>query len=384
MAWHKFLCMKFLERINKNWSYRTIEQFHFNRLQRRYPELAWKALAPGPMARLDAGGVRIGHELFLFGGAALGGKAISRVDIFDLEKEKWIKGLSLPSSVAQTHHAITGDGRRYIYLISGQLGSHCSPATNQCFVFDTVTRSWQDFIPLPKPRYAPTAQIWNDRLHVLGGSQEDRTTVAVDHWSIGINQGRATESTWHNEMPVPRGGPHRASAIIEGRLYVFGGQEGDYIAIPGHPDFLCTGELTCDLVYPDTYMLEHRSKSWQRMADMPIAASHTENTVIYNKDSIAIVGGQHYKDPQSAVITLTDVIQVYNAKQDAWKIAGRLPYGIKETVAVEYHGCLYFTSGQRDRGQHDRTAGFFEKGVWKALIEAEIFWPLTWKKVRNP
>jgi hypothetical protein len=372
MKWQKWL-LGLAEKINADFEYKIIEQFHFNRLGRKPPDLIWKALSPGPVARLDAGGCRIGHELFLFGGVRLGGKAINFLDTFDLRREKWLPRLPLPSGIAQTHHGITSDDQRYIYLISGQLGSYCSPPTLSCFVFDTLQKSWRDFISLPKARYAPTIQIWNGRLHVMAGSKEDRNDPSTEHWSIAIAEGKALEDKWKNEIPIPRGGPHRASAVIDGKLYVFGGQEGDYIAIPGHPEFLCTGELTCDVVYSDTYMLESPSSSWKKMTDMPIAASHTENTICHQGSSIVLVGGQTYKDPKTAMVTLTDVIQIYNASKDTWKIVGQLPFCIKETVATYYNDHLYFTTGQRSQGYADPTAGMFERGIWKALIRPG-FW----------
>jgi hypothetical protein len=374
MKWLKSSILAVLRIVNPNLEYRLIEQFHFNKLGRRPPELIWQALEPGPVERLDAGGARIGSELFLFGGARLGGRAIGFLDIFDFDQEKWLKSIPLPQGMAHTHHGLTTDGNRYIYLISGQLGNYCSPPTRSCFVFDTLKRSWNSFVPLPLARYAPTAQIWNGRLHVIGGSIEDRTTPAKDHWSIAISEGSAQETRWRMEIPIPRGGPHRASAVINNRLYVFGGQEEDFIAIPGDPEFRCTGELTCDLVYPDTYMLENLSEPWQKMADMPVSSSHTENTVITNGQQVALVGGQYYKDPQTHLITITDVIQVYDADTDTWNIVGRLPYCIKETVATIYNDNLYFTTGQRDLGPHNPTCGPFVRGLWKAKINPALFW----------
>lgn len=58
-------------------------------------------------------------------------------------------------------------------------------------------------------RYAPATQLWNGRLHVLGGSKEDRQQPASEHWSIAVRDGKALEAEWREEVPIPRGGPHR-------------------------------------------------------------------------------------------------------------------------------------------------------------------------------
>lgn len=57
-------------------------------------------------------------------------------------------------------------------------------------------------------RYAPATQIWRGRLHVMGGSKENRNAVAYDHWSIAVKDGKALDH-WREEVPIPRGGPHR-------------------------------------------------------------------------------------------------------------------------------------------------------------------------------
>src|SRR4051812_31406265 len=103
MKWFKLLLRLFLKQIHPDLEYKFTEQFHFNQLHRRSPEFLWKILSPGPVARLDVAGIRVRHELFLFGGAQLGGKAINALDVFDLQKERWLSSLPIPSNLAQTH-----------------------------------------------------------------------------------------------------------------------------------------------------------------------------------------------------------------------------------------------------------------------------------------
>lgn len=58
-------------------------------------------------------------------------------------------------------------------------------------------------------RYAPATQLWRGRLHVMGGSKENRHTPGLEHWSIAVKNGKALEKEWRTEIPIPRGGPHR-------------------------------------------------------------------------------------------------------------------------------------------------------------------------------
>jgi hypothetical protein len=42
-------------------------------------------------------------------------------------------------------------------------------------------------------RYAPATQLWRGRLHVMGGSKEDRHEPGLEHWSLAVKDGKALE-----------------------------------------------------------------------------------------------------------------------------------------------------------------------------------------------
>ena len=63
-------------------------------------------------------------------------------------------------------------------------------------------------------RYAPATQLWRGRLHVMGGSKEDRHEPGTEHWSLAVKDGKALESKWRQELPIPRGGPHRFFSLL--------------------------------------------------------------------------------------------------------------------------------------------------------------------------
>ena len=62
-------------------------------------------------------------------------------------------------------------------------------------------------------RYAPATQLWRGRLHVMGGSKEDRHEPGLEHWSLAVKDGNALEQEWRSEIPIPRGGPHRSVTL---------------------------------------------------------------------------------------------------------------------------------------------------------------------------
>jgi hypothetical protein len=341
-------------------------------LKRNPSDLQWEMLRRCPAQRLDAGGAKTGKELFVFGGYESINHVLSVVDVLDLETGAWRARFPMPDAMAQSHLAIATDGARFVFVVSGQLGAQCRPATRNCFVLDAQTRAWADFPPLPAARYAATAQLWNGRLHVVGGSREDRHTPAADHWSIAVENGRATEIAWREEPPIPRGGPHRASAILDGKLFVFGGQEGDYIAIPGNPEFVCTGDAIDEIHYPDVYALETGAREWTRKADMPSAVSHTEFSIVQQGNRIALLGGQHVKNIPARAFELAATIQCYDADRDTWKLIGTLPYRTKTNLAALHNGWLYSVAGMRDRSPTDPLTGDTVAHTWRARVSENL------------
>ena len=349
---------------------RLVNQIRFYKLGRKSPELQWKALKPCPAAVYDAGAAQIGRQLFIFGGALFRRGVLDKIYILDLEKCTWSYGGELCPGMPQSHWAVVPDGKRFIYFLSGQMGPDCRPPTNKCFVYDVIKKSWGKLPSLPCARYAPTAQLWQGRLHVLGGAKEDRNTPAQDHWSIAVENGQALEKDWREEPPIPRGGGDRASLVINDQLYVFGGQEGDWIAIPGDPLYRCTPDLTTEIMYPDTYRLKAGSNQWERLADLPVPVSHAEFAVIRFEKKIVLVGGQH--DRKGAITYLTDAIQSYDPTTDSWKIIGRLPYCTK-TISAYYNGWLYFTTGQRNKAPgNPATEPRYDRSLWRARLAPSL------------
>ena len=206
---------------------RSVHQEASSRIlkERSRRDFEWVTLPSGPSPRLDAGAVQVGHSLYCIAGYESQEHVLGVVDRFDLARCRWADQLPIPTGMPQSHLALTCEEDRYIYSAGGQLGPRCCPAVADVFAFDTLDRVWLSLPPLPESRYAATMQFWRGRLHVLGGSRPDRYTAASEHWSLGVGNGRTAERRWRVEPPIPRGGMHRA-AVVDDRLYVFGGQEG--------------------------------------------------------------------------------------------------------------------------------------------------------------
>lgn len=310
------------------------------------PELTWEKMRPAPVPRLDGSSIQIKNIFYVFAGYGTIDHVHSHVDIYNFTDNTWGGRLDIPKEMAHSHLGVATDGR-YIYVVSGQYGPQCRGPTARIFVLDTETKKWSSMLPLPSPRYAPATQLWRGRLHVMGGSKENRHTPSVDHWSIAVKDGKALEKEWRKEAPIPRGVPHRACVVMNDRLFLIGGQEGDFMPKPGSPIFKCSRRH--EVVYGDAYMLDGGMK-WKVLPPMPKPNSHIECSWVIVNNSIIIAGGTTEKNPVTKRMILVGEVFRFQVDSMTWSVIGRLPYRVKTTLTGFWNGYLYFTSGQRDRG----------------------------------
>jgi len=284
----------------------------------------------------------------VIGGYQTIGRVLSVIDVFDLDGRRWVDRIMMPADMPQTHAAVASDGMRFIYFAGGQLGAHCSPAVAAGFVLDVRERSWGRLPSLPEPRYAPTMQLWHGKLHVVSGAKADRWTSACDHWSVGVLDGKALESNWREEVPIPKGGPHRASAVCDDVLCILGGQDGDTKPLQHDPFYQCDLSTPLEILYGESFAKKAGTNEWKSISPMPHPRTHCEGVTIGQYG--VIVGGNEGRH------RLSDVIQVYDSHSNRWRSAARLPYHMK-TTARYHEGWLYLVTGQRSKSRVDLFPG---------------------------
>ncbi|XP_021833281.1 kelch repeat-containing protein At3g27220-like isoform X2 [Prunus avium] len=253
------------------------------------PELPWEKMTPAPVPRLDGSSIQIKNIFYVFAGYGTIDYVHSHVDIYNFTDNTWGERLDIPKEMAHSHLGVATDGR-YIYVVSGQYGPQCRGPTARIFVLDTETKKWSSMLPLPSPR---------------------------------------------------------ACVVMNDRLFLIGGQEGDFMPKPGSPIFKCSRRH--EVVYGDAYMLDGEMK-WKVLPPMPKPNSHIECSWVIVNNSIIIAGGTTEKNPVTKRMILVGEVFRFQVDSMTWSVIGRLPYRVKTTLTGFWNGYLYFTSGQRDRG----------------------------------
>src|SRR5829696_657962 len=201
----------------------------------------WTSAAPSSSGHYEGAGIALDGRVLIFGGyynSAV--QATTSAQAYDTTSGSWANLAPLPQALS--HQAVVADGGR-VWLLGGYVGDHPGGSTDAVWVYDTATNTYQPGPALPAPRGAGTAAIVGRTLHFISGAtRTDRVlddTDQADHWALDLDAvvlgsppDTAEEpppgATWEPRAAIPTPRNHLGSAVLNGRIYVVGGQHGHY------------------------------------------------------------------------------------------------------------------------------------------------------------
>jgi hypothetical protein len=302
-----------------------------------------------PVRRAEGGSVRLGDELVFVGGFAQAYTGPwDRVDVVNLETGATRSAEPIPDGVPETHAALAADEERgLIYQIAGQIGLGDGigppPIVSDAYAIDineTGAAAWTELPDLPEARTAASAFVVKDRLHVLGGADQQGVLTQTQHWSIDlvqlIDEGDDTIE-WEAMPPLPFATNHATVEVFEDAAE-FGGPL--VVVAVGEYDH---GRGYSTLRHTQRYDVDQASWSLGQLA--PFARSHVSSTTV--GDSLWIVAGQgrgNFVEEESFS---------YDVSEDEWMIQTSLPQP-RKIGGVFYDGdrdlLLYIAGDSRDNG----------------------------------
>ena len=281
----------------------------------------WYPAKPSLEGCVEAVSLRVGNKLYVIGGYQSLTRMCKRMQILDMEAEEWVYGPELPQGFPLSHAGIAGDGR-FLFVVSGQPGPACEPATNKAWTLDLDLMTWEPMTPLPVARYAPLLEYVDGNLHLISGAIEDRETISDDHFILQIRNKDARVSSlpsleaqvWRTGPPIPQGGDHAASVVLDGKIYVIGGEHG-------HGPMTMDASKCCGTYCAHNYLFRYEPKQekWERLADLPFGSSHIESQTIIIDERIIVLGGTGDRD------IFVDKVQEYDPIRNCWRQMKRLP-----------------------------------------------------------
>lgn len=105
------------------------------------------------------------------------------------------------------------------------------------------------------------------------------------------------KSQWHSLAPLPQARSHTPTAVVDGKIYIFGG---------GGPQFR---SMNASAVY------DRQVDTWREIAPMPSARSGTLCSVV-NEKAYVLGGGFKQENGQFRFL---NTVEIYDVKKDSWE-----------------------------------------------------------------
>ena len=265
------------------------------------------------------------------------------IQFFNISSQQWYRKIQLPDEVAETHQGLAWDSStRLFYIVSGQLGPGCMPATTTVVQFHVDGESFEYLPPLPSPRYSPGVALIRlssstQHLHVFGGASDNRKDSATDHWRLVINN--EIVGAWESLEQLPDGGTHGASFVsTEGYIHYTGfcnmdtGVHSSPSMVECHRHAATKQRLHhvshtgLTFRYPSALVTTNADSHWERVTDMPFPLCHG-GFLSHNNKLFMIAGSSlTLQTARGSAPTSWPVVQVWDATQGQWSVASfRIP-----------------------------------------------------------
>jgi N-acetylneuraminic acid mutarotase len=194
----------------------------------------WSTGHPMPTTRSGVVAVTLEDRIYVMGGGFKKPDGtfnfLTTVEIYDPTSDRWKKG----SDLLMRHDApaaLVLD--RKIYLFGGHHpnargGPLTDPATNFSEVLDTVLGRWDGLMPMPTPRFSLAAVALGGKILAMGGGAfKDGVFRNFDLVEVYDPEAKSWVKESGMSLPWPSAG--LGGCILDDRVYVFGGNNGERI-----------------------------------------------------------------------------------------------------------------------------------------------------------
>ncbi len=255
------------------------------------------------------------------------------------DRPGWHERANLPTARGEMKGATLDSN---LYVPGGMSGIGTS--TDEVSVYAPSTNEWEPAAPLPVPLNHHASAVVNGRLYVLGGNESfsdppERHAYAYE----------PDTDTWGARSPLPDGRWAHEAVSIGDLIFVVGG-------VPETDDPLDT------LVYDTT------TDSWERRAPIPTPREHLAAATV--NDDIIVIGGRW--DGENS-----DACQVYDPDDDEWRMGAPLPTARSGFGAAVLDGRVHVIGGEDPSVLDGWTTAAHEiydvgEDVWSAAAELPL------------
>lgn len=176
---------------------------------------------------------------------------------------------NLPRSIAYPAFALMGSK---FYVIGGQETETSTEALSCCYVLnlDDINADWKELAPMPDGRMLAAAAVYDGLIYVMGGcslhpdakGQPERTYL---NEVLCYDPGSNTWARVQSDMPEPLVGVASPLPALRGRIYVIGGDPGNFYraSLQGKAPAKHPGQSKT------VYAFTPATNTWQKAGELP-------------------------------------------------------------------------------------------------------------------
>jgi N-acetylneuraminic acid mutarotase len=261
-------------------------------------ENEWTSMAHMPTARAGLGVAVVNGKIYAIGGVN-NNTQLAVNEEYDPATDTWKDRAAMPT--ARSGFAIAVYQSK-IYAIGGTVGTGENVGfTGVTEVYDPATNTWETKSSMPTPRADLSANVANGEIYLIGGKEYWGDGPLYHELDVNEVYDPVSDS-WTTEarMPVPVFG--YASAVVDGKIYVFGGARQ---LLEGFNNLTSVSS---------TQVYDAVNHTWSSSASLPVAGSYAaaEATRGLTAPKRVYVVGGFAQDSHS------NVVHVYDSERNVW------------------------------------------------------------------
>ncbi|MEP1208147.1 MAG: hypothetical protein ABJM29_00285 [Rhizobiaceae bacterium] len=281
-----------------------------------------------PHCRHENGFAELGGKFYLFGG-----RRIQPVDIFDPQTNSWTHASPPPMEIHHFQPVAIGDELWCIGTMTGEFPRETPLPT--VYIYVPATDTWKEgpTIPEARRRGATGCLRHSDGwIYVVGGIVDGHHS-GTQSWFDRLNP---DTGEWQVLADAPNKRDHAPAAIVDGKLYFFGGRE------TGRHDGT-DYEVFFSHTIGDVDVYDFTTRQWSvHKEPLPIQTAAGGTGVLRNK--IYYVGGE------AGRMETYSEMQIFDPTSDSWSLGAELNRSRHGTNCCVWNNRLWIAAGSGARG----------------------------------
>ena len=267
----------------------------------------WTKCAPLPNATIGGSTTVRNGKVFLCGGVTRNSGFLSHIYIYCPVTDKWYRLTDCPTYYCSC--AVIDDA----FTVIGGRNTADGSVTNVLWSYNPADKKWEELLPaMPSKRSLTTSQVYDDRLIVCGGLEDENTALDI------VEVLDLATKKWTTVQSMPDKICRANSTICADMLCVVGGIED--------------GQTATSKVYkvflPTLLKSKTGEKSvWEFVRNTPSCHS----AVASLSGLILVIGGQLKQRAISSIF-------LYNPTTNCWEFVGDMPLSRAHCRAVQIDG----------------------------------------------